>query len=150
MNYTISEAANYLHTTPSALRYYEKEGLLPFVKRSQGGKRVFDESDFEWLLIINCLKRTGLSIKQIREFAVLVRQGYKTISQRKRLFYRQREEVEKHIADLRKNLALLQYKCWFYETAEKAGTTAALSKLRQEDLPPRFRAVHKKLKDGRL
>ena len=150
MKYTISEAAEYLHTTPSALRYYEKAGILPFVKRTKGGKRVFDESDFEWLAVINCLKKTGLSIKQIRNFVLLVRQGDKTILKRKELFYRQREEVESRIVDLKKNLALLEYKCWFYETAEKAGTLDALSQLRREDLPPRFRSLHKKLKDGRL
>ena len=49
-----------LHVAPSTLRYYDKEGLLPFVERSSGGIRLFKDSDFEWLSIIECMKQTGI------------------------------------------------------------------------------------------
>lgn len=150
MEYTIGEAAAYLNTTPSALRFYEKEGLLPFVKRSRSGKRVFTEADFEWLLIIGCLKKTGLPLKKIREFVNLTQKGDKTISERKHLFYKQREAVKEQIAELEANRAVLDYKCWFYETAEKAGSTDALFQLKEKDIPPSLRAVHKKIKSGRI
>ena len=150
MEYTIGEAAKYLHTTPSALRYYEKEGLLPFVKRSHGGKRIFTEKDFEWLLIIGCLKKTGLPIKQIRDFVELAKKGDTTISERKRLFYTQRETVEKQIAELEANRAVLDYKCWYYETAEKIGSTETLAQLKEEDIPQNLQSIYKKIKNGRL
>ena len=148
--YTISEAAAYLHTTPSTLRDYEKEGLLPLVKRSAGGKRVFEEADFEWLLVIGCLKKTGMPIKQIRKFAELVQKGDSTISERKQLFCKQREEVEKQIAELKANLAVLDYKCWYYTEAEKAGSTESLFQRSEKDVPKNLRSVHKKIKNGRL
>ena len=64
----------------STIRYYDKEGLLPFVGRSSGGIRVFTEKDFEWLRIIECLKKTGMSLKDIREYIELAMQGDETIA----------------------------------------------------------------------
>lgn len=49
MVYTVGEMAKLLEVPASTLRYYDKEGLLPFVERSSGGIRMFQESDFEWL-----------------------------------------------------------------------------------------------------
>ena len=68
MYYTVGETARRLGVAASTLRYYDKEGLLPFVERSSGGIRMFKESDFEWLSIIECLKKAGMPIKEIRKF----------------------------------------------------------------------------------
>lgn len=68
MQYTVGEMAKRLHVAPSTLRYYDKEGLLPFLERSSGGIRIFQDSDFEWLSIISCLKQTGMPIKDIKAF----------------------------------------------------------------------------------
>ena len=61
MAYTVGEMARRLGVPASTIRYYDKEGLLPFVGRSSGGIRVFTEKDFEWLRIIECLKKTGIA-----------------------------------------------------------------------------------------
>ena len=87
MLYTVSEMAKKLGVAPSTLRYYDKEGLLPFVERSSGGVRMFKESDLSWLSIIQCLKKTGMPIREIRKFVdwCLVDwclQGDDTIAQR--------------------------------------------------------------------
>ena len=67
MVYTVGEMAKKIGVAPSTLRYYDKEGLLPFVERSGGGMRMFMDSDLDWLRIIECLKRTGMPIKEIRQ-----------------------------------------------------------------------------------
>lgn len=67
MVYTIGEMAKMLGVPASTLRYYDKEGLLPFVERSSGGIRQFQESDIEWLRVIGCMKKAGMSIKDIRQ-----------------------------------------------------------------------------------
>ena len=59
--------AKLLEVPASTLRYYDKEGLLPFVARSSGGIRQFRESDIEWLRVIGCMKKAGMSIKDIRQ-----------------------------------------------------------------------------------
>ena len=59
--------AKMLGVPASTLRYYDKEGLLPFVARSSDGIRQFRESDIEWLRVIGCMKKAGMSIKDIRQ-----------------------------------------------------------------------------------
>lgn len=141
MQYTVGEMARRLGVAPSTLRYYDKEGLLPFVKRSGGGIRVFKESDYEWLTIIECLKQSGLSIKEIRQYIDLCREGDATISQRLQLFANRRRAVQQQMAQLQKTLDMLDYKLWFYETSEAAGTTAIHNGQTAEDIPPEHRAA---------
>ena len=59
MVYTVGEMAKKLDVPASTLRYYDKEGLLPFVERSSGGIRMFQESDFEWLQVIGCMNSSA-------------------------------------------------------------------------------------------
>jgi hypothetical protein len=68
MTYTVGQMAKMLGLAGSTLRYYDKEGLLPFVERSSGGIRMFREKDYEWLQIIECLKKAGMSIKDIKKY----------------------------------------------------------------------------------
>lgn len=68
MTYTIGEVAKMLSKSISTLRYYDKEGLLPTVKRTDGNIRVFDEQDIEGLQVMECLKTTGMSLKDINQF----------------------------------------------------------------------------------
>ena len=78
MTYTVGQMAKMLGLAGSTLRYYDKEGLLPFVERSSGGIRMFREKDYEWLQIIECLKKAGMSIKDIKKYIVLLQQGDST------------------------------------------------------------------------
>lgn len=91
MVYTIGEMAKMLGVPASTLRYYDKEGLLPSVARSSGGIRQFRESDIEWLRVIGCMKKAGMSIKDIRQYLELSMQGNNTIDTRLAMFRHQRE-----------------------------------------------------------
>lgn len=146
MLYTIGEMARSLNVPPSTLRYYDKEGLLFFVERSDGGIRMFKDADYEWLFIIDCLKKTGMSLKDIRIFIDWARQGDETIEQRLEMFKKQRELVKEQIAQLQETLDVLEYKCWYYETAKAAGTTAAPRTTQQENIPENIRYVREKSK----
>lgn len=124
MFYTVGEMAKKLQIAPSTLRYYDKEGLLPFVERSDGGIRMFKESDLEWLALIECLKKTGMSIKDIKSFVDLCVEGDTSIDRRLELIRKQRQAVLGQIEQLKETLKVLDYKCWYYEEAQKAGTCA--------------------------
>ena len=91
MVYTVGEMAKLLDIPASTLRYYDKEGLLPFVERSSGGIRLFRESDFEWLQVIGCMKKAGMSIRDIRQYIEQAQRGDDTIVLRLAMFRRQRE-----------------------------------------------------------
>ena len=94
MVYTVGEMAKLLGVTASTLRYYDKEGLLPFVERSSGGIRMFQESDIEWLQVIGCMKKAGMSIKDIRQYIEMALQGDDTIDLRLAMFHHQQEVLK--------------------------------------------------------
>ena len=148
MAYTVGEMAKRLGVPASTLRYYDKEGLLPFVGRSTGGIRMFEEKDYEWLRIIECLKKTGMSLKDIRAYIELAMQGDATIDQRMEMFRKQRTVLQARMAELQQTMDTLEYKCWFYETAHQRGTTEGISDLPPEALPENIRAVRARLKCG--
>ncbi len=145
MLYTVGEMAKKIGVAPSTLRYYDKEGLLPFVERSGGGIRMFKEDDLDWLSIIECLKKTGMPIKEIKKFVDWCIEGDSTIEQRLELIDNQREAVLKQIAQLHETLDTLNYKHWYYETAKKAGTCDIHNIITQEDMPEDIREIKKKL-----
>lgn len=146
MVYTVGEAAKRLGVSPSTLRYYDKEGLLPFVERSSGGIRMFQESDFEWLQVIECLKKAGMSIKDIRQYIEMALQGDSTIEARLELFRRQQKVVAQQMAALQHTMEMLRYKCWYYETAKAAGTVDVPKNMPDEDVPAEFQAIRKSLR----
>lgn len=119
---------------------------MPFVERSSGGMRMFHDSDYEWLQIIECLKKTGMPLKDIREFVRMAMQGDETIEARLEMMIKQREAVRKKLEELQQTLETLDFKCWYYETAKKAGTTEVLRSLSPEQLPEQFHTVRQRLR----
>lgn len=122
MIFTIGEAARQIGVAASTLRYYDKEGLLPFVERSNAGIRMFKDEDLSWLKTIECLKKTGMPIKDIKKFIDYCIEGDSRIDERLSIIKSQRDSVIEQIKELQKMLDILNLKCWYYETAKEAGT----------------------------
>ncbi|MDO4355274.1 MAG: MerR family transcriptional regulator [Clostridia bacterium] len=141
MYYTIGEMARRLNVAPSTLRYYDREGLLPFVERSDGGIRRFKESDMEWLRIIECLKCTGMPIREIKVFIDWCVAGDATIGNRLALIEKQRQNVKRQIEELQTHLRLLDYKRWYYETAQAAGSCSIHEGPDAAPVPEEFREI---------
>lgn len=154
MLYTIGEMAKALGINTSALRYYDKEGLLPFVERSRSGIRMFTDKDYAMLKLINCLKRSGLSIKEIKSYIKMAQEGDTSLKERQKIFESRRSAVKKEIEELNETLEILNYKCWYYETALKKGSEKNLNELSLADVPKEFMAAKEKLeienKSGRI
>ena len=146
MVYTVGEMARLLEVPASTLRYYDKEGLLPFVERSSGGIRMFRESDFEWLQVIGCMKKAGMSIKDIRQYIEMALQGDDTIDLRLSMFRRQQEELKRQMEELRHTMEMVDYKCWYYETAKQAGTVEVPKNMELSEVPERFRKIRQELR----
>jgi DNA-binding transcriptional MerR regulator len=139
--HTIKEAADIMNMTPVTLRYYDKQGLLPFLERRESGYRVFSENDILMLRVIECLKQSGMSIKEIRQFVHWVQEGDNSLQERYAMFLERKLAVETQMAELQKTLDFINHKCWYYETSIAAGT----EKIHFEDLPCQIfhgRAVH--------
>ena len=122
MEYSISETAKKAGITTSAIRFYEKEGLLPSIKRDKNGIRSFTDDDLQSLRIIECLKATEMSIKDIRKFIDLCTQGDNSLQERYALFLDRKMAVKKQIEELQNVEKVIDFKCWYYQTAIEAGT----------------------------
>lgn len=120
--YSISEVANELNLTIYTLRYYDKEGLMPFIERTASGTRLFKESDINALKIIECLKSTGMPIKEIKKFIDWCSEGDSTLQQRYDMFMERKVNVKAQMEELKKTLELIEHKCSYYEIALEAGT----------------------------
>ncbi len=114
MEYTIKQAAEKMHLTAYTLRYYEKEGLLPFVERDSSGNRLFTDNDIEWLGLICCLKNTGMPIRQIKKFIQGALEGDQTLESRLEMLIQHRKDVLKQIEELNKNLDKINWKIDYY------------------------------------
>jgi DNA-binding transcriptional MerR regulator len=135
MVYSIGEVASKLNIPTSTLRYYDREGLLSNIKRSGGGIRVFSDVEIETLKVIECLKTTGMQIKDIKQFLDWCLEGDQTLQKRRDMFYERRAIVEKQLEELRKTMEMVQYKCWYYETACQAGSEDAPRNMPIDELP---------------
>lgn len=148
MLYTIGDMAKLIGVPASTLRFYDKQGLLPFVERSESGIRMFKESDYEWLQVIECLKKSGMQLKEIRDFIHMTMQGDETIDERLELFYKRREALKNEMHKLKQTLEAIEFKCWYYETAKKMGSTDIPRNMSDDELPERFRSVRKRLRNN--
>ncbi|MFR1873113.1 MAG: MerR family transcriptional regulator [Coprococcus sp.] len=139
--YTIGQISEMFQLPISTLRYYDKEGLFPDLERSSGIRR-FSEKEIEALRVIECLKKSGLEIKDIKLFMEWCSEGSATYQRRKELFERQKEIVQKEIAKLEKVLDMLQFKCWYYDQAVKDGNKARIQSILPDRLPEDIQKIY--------
>jgi len=126
MAYSIGQVAEKTGLSSYTLRYYDKEGLMPFVHRGNGGRREFTDSDMDFIDLISCLKETGMSLKEIKDFVNMSMEGDDTLEARLAMFKRQRDEVIKQIEQSQKYLEKLDYKVRYYEAACDQGSEEGL------------------------
>ncbi len=125
----------------STLRYYDKQGLFPELKRTSG-IRQFSEHELEALRMIECLKRSGLEIKDIKQFMQWCAEGPSTYPLRKELMEKQKAAVEEEIARMNKVLDMLKFKCWYYDKAIHDGSEEHLKQIIPDALPTEIKQLY--------
>ena len=126
--YSIREVSKKTGLTAHTLRYYEKEGLLSGVERTQGGFRQYTDEDLERLGLICCLKNTGMSIQEIARFVQLTHEGDHTLEERVELLRAHRERVLERMAEMQKHLDKVTWKLNFFTEKLRAYETGKAEK----------------------
>lgn len=139
--YTIGQVSEMFHLPISTLRYYDKEGLFPDIKRSSGIRK-FSEVELEALHVIECLKKSGMEIKDIKQFMTWCSLGNETFKLRLELFQKQKDAVEAEIERLEKTLDMLRFKCWYYEQAILEGDEKRLNEMLPDKLPADMQTLY--------
>lgn len=114
---TISEVSKKYNIPADTLRYYEKEGLIPFVTRTESGLRNYTEKECGWVEFIKCMRAAGLSVETLKQYVKLFQQGKKTLGARKNLLVAERDRLQQRLEELQQTLARLNYKIDVYESA---------------------------------
>lgn len=139
--YTIGQVSEMFNIPVSTLRYYDREGLFPGMER-KSGIRKFSDNEIEALRVIECLKASGLEIREIKQFMEWTTKGSATYQQRKQLFETRLKKVEEEMDKLQKTKDMLKYKCWYYETAIQDGNEERIHSLLPDNLPPEIQKLY--------
>jgi DNA-binding transcriptional MerR regulator len=115
MNYTIKQVSQRTNLSDHTLRYYDREGLMPLLKRSASGIRNYSENDICWIELINCLKNSGMSLGEIKEFMNLCLKGEETCEERKEILQKHKENILSQIERLNNSLGIIDYKLDHYK-----------------------------------
>lgn len=139
--YTIGQMSELCGLPVSTLRYYDKEGLFPNLQRDSGIRR-FGEQELEALRVIECLKKSGLELRDIKQFMAWCTEGSATYPQRRALFLKQKEQVEAELERMNQVLDMIKFKCWYYEQAIQDGNEDRLHTMIPEELPEEVRRAY--------
>ena len=112
--YTVKEVAQMMKISVHTVRYYDNEGLIPFVSRTQSNIRMFSEYDLSWIRTVHCLRTTNLSINDIKKYIDLCLKGNKTIPQRAKIIFNQEKNLKEHLRQLQEQMKVLQIKKKYY------------------------------------
>jgi DNA-binding transcriptional MerR regulator len=116
---TIAQAAERSGLSAHTLRYYERIGLIHPVERGSNGHRRYGRDDMEWLDLLIKLRTTGMPMRQMVEYAELVRQGPRTAARRRAMLERHRAEIAARMAELQETAAVLDRKIAMYQEMER-------------------------------
>lgn len=144
MELSISEVSKLTGLSISKLRYYDEHGLIPNIKRTESGLRKFNAENIEPLNVIECLKNSGMQLKEIKEFMNWCKQGDKTIDKRLNMFNEQKNVLEQ-IERLNKSLDFIHFKQWYYSTAQKHNSIDFVKNMNFEDMPSEIQNLYKKI-----
>ncbi|BDR61200.1 GNAT family N-acetyltransferase [Lactobacillus xylocopicola] len=130
--FQIKDVSKLLGISTYTLRYYEKIGLLNFVKRNSNGDREFESRDLITINTVICLKQTGMPLKDIKNYLQLIAGGLATAEERKEMFLKQKQKVISEIADLQKALQVIDRKVSYYDEAVNSQSLDVCQEERQE------------------
>jgi DNA-binding transcriptional MerR regulator len=116
---TIAKAAERSGLSAHTLRYYERIGLIHPVDRGTNGHRRYGRDDMEWLELLTKLRTTGMPIRQMVEYAKLVRAGHHTAAARRRMIEAHRAAIAERMSELEETAAVLDHKIAMYRDMER-------------------------------
>lgn len=118
---TIKQVCTKYHISPDALRYYERVGAIPAVRRTEAGIRDYAQQDIGWVENAICMRGAGVPVEMVAEYVRLCQQGDETFSARRDLLKEVRDGLLAEIEKCRRELERLEYKIERYEAAVETG-----------------------------
>ena len=112
---TISEVSRRYGLSQDTLRYYERMGAIPPVRRNASGLRDYTEADCGWVELVKCMRGAGLPMEALVEYVRLAQQGGETVAQRRQILIDQRRRLEAQLDVIRDTMSRLDNKIARYD-----------------------------------
>lgn len=122
--FTVKEVSEIMGISPHSLRFYDKEGLLPTLSRTDSRRRLFSYEDLEWVYNIQCWRATGMPLAEIRRYIELARQGEGTLEERYEIIQKQHARAVEEVKAAKERVKMLEYKVNWYEALRKGADPA--------------------------
>ncbi len=113
--YTVKEVAKMLDISEHTIRYYTNENLVPSLQRDARGRRLFDESAVKWVNGLKCMRRTGMSINDLKHYVALWEKGDETLEERLKILRTQQKVIEQEMIDVEEKYQYIKNKISNYE-----------------------------------
>ncbi len=122
MKYSIGEISKMFNLSVHTIRYYEKEAIISPVKRAKNGIRYFDDNNIESIRLVECLKKTGLSLREIKKFQEYLLIGDDSLVDRFKMYQIRKIKIKEKIKELENLYKVVDFKCDYYEKAISIGS----------------------------
>jgi len=116
---TIQQVAAATGLSVHTLRYYERCDLIAPIHRARNGHRRYSEQDISWIQFLTKLRLTGMPIRQMQQYATLLRQQPDAVQERRALLEAHRQKVVENLQQLQENLAAIDWKIQHYKDVEQ-------------------------------
>lgn len=116
MVYTVKQLSEKYQLSAHTIRYYDDQGLFPDVTRDSNGTRLFSEEHLDWINLVLCLRKTGMSISDIKHFIELCQEGDHTIPERYEIILNQKKKAQEDLLEMQKRLEILNHKENYYKS----------------------------------
>jgi DNA-binding transcriptional MerR regulator len=110
----IKDFAKITGISESAIRYYERIGVLHTARRLKNGYREFGDEDVQWMDFVTRLRKTGMPIVKIVEFSKLRELGNSTLPKRMAMLEEHERRLIHEIDERTNSLQKLREKIALY------------------------------------
>lgn len=113
--YTVKQVSEKFNISAYTIRFYDDQGLFPDVSRDSHGTRIFTDNNLEWISLVQCLRKTGMPVADIRHYIDLCKEGETSVSERYQIIMKQKEKAEADLKEMQYRLDVLRMKEKCYE-----------------------------------
>lgn len=113
--YTMKDVCSQLDISYETLKFYCKEGLVPNVQRDKNNYRLFNDHHVAWINGLLCLRKCGMSIKDMKIYMNYCLEGESTIPIRKEMLSSLKNELVKKEQEIRESMDYIDNKQDFYD-----------------------------------
>lgn len=113
--YTVKQVSEITGISAHTIRFYDNEGLFPFVSRDKNNIRLFSEDNLDWINLVHCLRDTGMPLADIKQYIELSKQGNSTAEERYNIILKQKEKAKQEVIKMQERVELLKKKTDYYK-----------------------------------